>query len=283
MGCDRAQTVMTVSSAAFIGKRERETLCAPSWKCVSMIVGLPPWLITARCDHYGLYTSFRLLLYAKRLKNTEWELWKWHKLLLSRRMWREYPGPICLSRLPSPYSWMLVIKRHSYYRRWRTNNRWRSVDAHFQDGVGSVSLSCFVIKAANTMFMAMCNLSPPWLPEIHDQQSLTLRWRSFSGYCRARVCVHFDHYGGQCIETKPWCTNVNMLRLSVAYLNAIINVKPETQIWGLELSGLAKPGKLCGLTGTGLGLASQVSAGRVAWRFLTWTGAFGSVPTRNRC
>jgi len=195
-------------------------------------------------------------------------------------MWRECPVPICLYRLPSPRLWMLMIKHHSYYRRSKTNNHWRSVDTHFQDGVGSVSLSFFVINAANTMFMAMCNLSPPRLPKIHDQQSLMLRWRSFSRCGRAPVSVHFNHYGGQCIENTPWCTNIIILRLSVAYLNATINVKPENQNWRLEPTGLAKPGKTRKLTGTGPGLAHKESAGRVAWQFLTSTGAFGSGPTR---
>jgi len=175
---------------------------------------------------------------------------------------------------------MLVIKRHSYYQRWRTNNCWRSVDAHFQDGVGSVSLSFCVINAANTMFMAVCNLSPQRLPKIHDQQWLTLRWRSFSGCGRACVSVHCDHYGGQCIENHLWYTNINILRLSVAYLIATINVKPETQNWRLEPTSLAKPGKTCGLMGMGSGVARQVSAGRVTWRFLARTVSIGSVPTQ---
>jgi len=102
------------------------------------------------------------------------------------------------------------------------------------------------------MFMAMCNLSPPRLPKIHDQHSLTLRWRWFSGCGSALVCVHFDHQGGQCIENKLWCTNINILRLSVEYLNATINVKPKMLNRRLEPTGLAKLGKTRGLTGTGL-------------------------------
>ena len=82
-------------------------------------------------------------------------------------------------RLPSPCLWMLVIKHHSYYRRCKTKNRWRAIDAHFQDGAGSVSHSLLPIKSANTSFMTICNLSPPRLPKMHDQESLTLRWHSF--------------------------------------------------------------------------------------------------------
>jgi len=155
---------------------------------VSMIVCLPSWLITVCCGRYGLYTLFWLLLYGKRLKNTWWQLCKWNKLLLSWRMWQEYPVHICLYRLPSPGLWMVVIKHHIYYQRCKTKNRWRSVDAHFQHGVGSVLLSLFAMKAANTMFLTVCNLLPPRLPKIHDHQLLMLRWPSFSG-CGRGVCL----------------------------------------------------------------------------------------------
>ena len=67
---------------------------------------------------------------------------------------------------------------------------------------------------------------------------------------------------------------VNILRLTVAYLNATINVKPGTQNRRLEPTGLAKPGETRGLTGTGPGLACQESAGRVFGRFWNRTDAF---------
>jgi hypothetical protein len=67
---------------------------------------------------------------------------------------------------------------------------------------------------------------------------------------------------------------VNILRLTVAYLNATINVKPETQNRRLEPTGLAKPGETRGLTGTGPGLARQESAGRVFGRFWNRTDPF---------
>jgi len=66
----------------------------------------------------------------------------------------------------------------------------------------------------------------------------------------------------------------NILRLTVAYLNATINVKPETQNRRLEPTGLAKPGETRGLTGTGPGLAREESAGRVFGRFWNRTDPF---------
>ena len=67
---------------------------------------------------------------------------------------------------------------------------------------------------------------------------------------------------------------VNILRLTVAYLNATINVIPETQNRRLEPTGPAKPDKTRGLTGTGPGLARQESVGRVLGRFWNQTDRF---------
>jgi len=67
---------------------------------------------------------------------------------------------------------------------------------------------------------------------------------------------------------------VNILRLTVAYLNATMNVKPETQNRRLELTGLAKPGETRGMTGTGPGLARQESAGQVFGWFWNRTNPF---------
>jgi len=65
-----------------------------------------------------------------------------------------------------------------------------------------------------------------------------------------------------------------MLRLTVAYLNATINVKPKPQNRRLEPTGLAKPGETHGLTGKGPGLACQQSAGWVFGRFWNRTDPF---------
>jgi len=67
---------------------------------------------------------------------------------------------------------------------------------------------------------------------------------------------------------------VNILGLTVAYLNATINVKPATQNQRLEPPGLAKSGETRGLTGTGPGLPRQESAGRVFGRFWNRTDPF---------
>jgi len=73
----------------------------------------------------------------------------------------------------------------------------------------------------------------------------------------------FAHQGSKYVENEPRRTNVNILQLIIAYLNATIRVKPETQKRRLVKTGLGKPGETSGLTSTGPGVARQESAGRV--------------------
>jgi len=87
---------------------------------------------------------------------------------------------------------------------WKTYNRWHSIDAHFHDGAGSVSLSCLRIKAANDLFMTICNLSPPRLPKIHLQELLTLRWHPFSRWGRECFTFSFASKGSQYFVYNYW-------------------------------------------------------------------------------
>jgi len=119
------------------------------------------------------------------------------------------------------------------YPRCKTKNRWRSVDAHFQNGAGSVSLSLLHIKAAYTSFMNVCIQLPLRLPKVQDQKSLTRGWLSFSGWGRERFSLVFDYKGGQYIRKGQQSINVNILGLAIGYLNATINRitwKPEPEI-----------------------------------------------------
>jgi len=83
------------------------------------------------------------------------------------------------------------------YPRYTTNNCWRSIDAHCRDGAGSLLFSPFPIGAANTLFMTICNLLAWRLPNIHDQQSLTLHWHTFSRWGREGITVCLAYEGGQ--------------------------------------------------------------------------------------
>jgi hypothetical protein len=78
-----------------------------------------------------------------------------------------------------------------------TKNRWCSIDAHFHDGARSVLLSVFAIKPVNTSFITIWNLSLHRKPKIDDQESFTLRWRSFSSLGRERFTVAFAYKGSE--------------------------------------------------------------------------------------
>jgi len=109
------------------------------------------------------------------------------------------------------------------YPRCKTKNRWRSVDAHFQNRARSVSLSVMHIKAAYTSFMNVWIQLPPRLPKEQDQKSLTRHWLSFSEWGRERFSLVFDYIGGKYIRKGQWSSNVDILRLAIGYLNATIN------------------------------------------------------------
>jgi len=63
----------------------------------------------------------------------------------------------CHSRQPIPYVWMAATNRHFGYPRCTAKNRWRSVDAHFQNGVVTLPLAILSIKAANTLVLHNSN------------------------------------------------------------------------------------------------------------------------------
>jgi len=90
------------------------------------------------------------------------------------------------------------------YPRYVTKNCWRSVDAHFHDGAGSMLLALLPIWAADTLFMTTCNLSPRRLPMTHDEESLMLLWCSFSWWGRERFTVSFAYKGSQYFVYDNW-------------------------------------------------------------------------------
>jgi len=88
-----------------------------------------------------------------------------------------------------------------------------------------VSLSLFPLMAPNTSFINVCNLLPLRLPMMHDQKSLMLHCHSFLWWGRERVSVCSDYNGIQFIKNRQWRTKVNILRLTVGYLNVTLNWK----------------------------------------------------------
>ena len=118
---------------------------------------------------------------------------------------------------------MSAIIRQFDYPRCHTKNRWCSVDPHFQNGAGSVSLFILRIKAADTSCMNVYIQLLLGLPKVQDQKSLTLSWLLFSGWGREQFSLVFDHESGQYIRKGQRYTNVNILQLAIGYLNATIN------------------------------------------------------------
>jgi len=99
------------------------------------------------------------------------------------------------------------------------------MDAHFQNGAGSVRLSFLPIKAVSRSIMDSNEQITLYLFDLHDLKSLTLCWRSVLDLGRKGVSAPFDYKGSQYISNSQWYTKVNLLQLTVGYLNATINRK----------------------------------------------------------
>jgi len=126
---------------------------------------------------------------------------KWNELWLPGRLSHKWLLLICLSWRPIPRLYVSAIKSHLDHPRWKTKNRWRSVDAHFEDGAGSVFHSLLPIKDANALIMCIHYHVAFLLPDFQDQKSLTLSWCLFWRWGRERVafcvayreCQHIDY------------------------------------------------------------------------------------------
>jgi len=157
---------------------------------------------------------------------------------------------------------------------WKANNLWCSIDAHFEDGAGSASVSLCSMKVAYPLFVAICSLSPLSVPRIHDQQLVTLCWRVFSGWGRERISGSFDHHDGRYIKKRQLCTKVYILWFTVTYLSATRNRKtrnPEPES-GTDGSS-PNPAKCAGWQVRVLFWPAK----RQRERFLNWSG---TEPTR---
>jgi len=102
--------------------------------------------------------------------------------------------------MPTHRLCVFTTKSRFYYPTHRTKNHWRSIDAHFQDGAGSVFLTLLPIKDANTLIMRIHYQVAFLLPDLQDQKLLTLRWRSFWRWGRECVAFCFAYSGCQHID-----------------------------------------------------------------------------------
>ena len=97
----------------------------------------------------------------------------------------------CQGRVP--VGWLMIAATRSLfdYCTSMSKNPWWFVDAHLQDGAGSMMLIFLTWKAANTSFGNGCNPLRLRLPNMQSQKSLTLRWRSFSQWGSDHVGYYF--------------------------------------------------------------------------------------------
>jgi hypothetical protein len=66
---------------------------------------------------------------------------------------------------------------------------------------------------------------------MQDQTTLTRHWLACSGWGTERMSLVFSYEGGWFIRKGQWCAKVNILRITVGYLNVTINRKT----WNTEL------------------------------------------------
>jgi hypothetical protein len=119
-------------------------------------------------------------------------------LMLILKMGQEaFNFDCCLWRQSIISLWQCATCHPADYPWYITNNRWRSVDAHFHDGAGRVLHSVLPRKEAKNSFMTDYNLLEVWFPRTHEQKSLTLRWRSFSWFGRKGIAICFAYKGQQ--------------------------------------------------------------------------------------
>jgi len=166
-----------------------------------------------------------------------------------------------------------MINSHFHNLTYRTKNRWPSVDTHFQNGAASVIVSLLGWNTANTSFMIVCIQSPSRLLMMQDQTSLTRCWLSCSGWGKECVSLVFSYKGSRFIRTGQWCAKVNILRLTVGYLNATINGmtrNTEPVIWTDGSSQTPQNPRVDGY-GSGFGLPRRCGSG--FWTVLepNWT------------
>jgi len=115
----------------------------------------------------------------------------------------------CSSKLPICWLWIPVSKWHpNGLTTYQTKNRWRSIDAHFQNVAVTVSISLLPIKAANTLVMDNSEQLSLQLTYLWHKISLTLRWRSVSECGCYHAVVSFDNKGCQSVDYElQWANN----------------------------------------------------------------------------
>jgi len=106
----------------------------------------------------------------------------------------------CPSRLPICWLWIPQSKWHPNGLTYKIKNRWRSIDAYFQNVAVTVSISLFPIKAAHILVMDKTEQIGFQLTYLQQKISLTLRWRSVSECGGYRAAVSFAYQGCKSVQ-----------------------------------------------------------------------------------
>ena len=132
----------------------------------------------------------------------------------------------CQYRLPIRWLWITASKSLPKQPTYKTKNRWCSIDAHFQHGAVTMSISPLPIEAADTLIMDNSKQIASQTTYLQDQNSLTLRWRSFSGSAvtllpsllpikaadtlvmdnSEQIASQLNHLHDQILWTLHWCS-----------------------------------------------------------------------------
>ena len=128
-----------------------------------------------------------------------------HIFMMGQGAWRFL---LCLWTMASPPLCVITTKLRFYYPTYRTKDFWCSVDAHFEDGTRSISLSFLRIKVINTVVMYNhCEITSQ-LPDEQDLKWWMFCWQSFSRWGRERVASFFAYKGCQqfyYLNSQPNC------------------------------------------------------------------------------
>jgi len=140
----------------------------------------------------------RLRSFSNYIAQNEWPKIVVAPFKLSDKIGQEaYSSHLCLWRQSILLLYMTTTNSHFTYLTYRTNNCWRSIDAHFQNGAVSLSPALLRINAVIISFLNVCGQLPLRLPTMQDHNSLTRRWLSFWGWGRECFSLLFDYQGGR--------------------------------------------------------------------------------------
>jgi len=151
-------------------------------------------------SQWSVYDNAQLV--APQIMHDTWLTMVTAPLTLNSMMGLEvYCTLFCLGRKLKIPLWLTTTYRRCGFPGCMNKNRWLSVDTHFHNGAERVLQSVLTIKVGKNFFMTYYNLSEVWFPWTHDQQFLTLRWRSFSWWGWEGVAI--------CLTYKGWQKVVN--------------------------------------------------------------------------